>query len=149
MTPSPANGSFEDLALDEVAEAPRGVAVLRRDRAVVGEDAQERHPRAAALHGRRVVAHAVERGPRREGRTAAARHAADQATRLRHGAAATSGTRASGRRISFAARMRTRPAIPAPSATNLHPLGRSSVRARRSAQHARPVAKIASLDAWW
>ena len=57
----------EHLALDEVAEAPRCVAVPRRDRAVVGEHAQERDPGpSAALHGRRVVADAVEARPRRE-----------------------------------------------------------------------------------
>ena len=122
----------------------------RGDRAVVGEHAQERDPGpSAALHGRRVVADAVEAAHTASGRTAAARHAADHASRLRQGTAATSGTKASGRRISFAARMRTRPAMPAPSATNLQPDGRSIVRARSSAQQARPVAKIASLDAWW
>ena len=49
----------------------------------------------------------------------------------------------------FAGRIRTRIAIPAPSAANLLPEGLLRVRARPSAQKARPVAKIASLDAWW
>ena len=56
---------------------------------------------------------------------------------------------ASGNKTWFEGRIRTSTAIPAPSAANLHPEGARSVRARPSAQTARPVAKIASLEAWW
>ena len=39
--------------------------------------------------------------------------------------------------------------MPAPSAAKRQPEGDRIVRASRSAQSASPVAKTASLDAWW
>ena len=116
------------------------------------EDAEERHPRApAARDGRVVVAEAVVHRPaaraaaprrrrRRPTRRAAGARRRRRRAARRARAAAAPGSRAGSAR---AARARRRPRRSARSTAD------RSARARRSAHSASPVAKTASLEAWW